>query len=317
MQGGILAARSQAEGESTRGFRPLSTGWQALPFPGLTLRQADHTLASQAHDRATGVSVPDRSATPRSIVRLIRAGTLDAGLASILWMLVEARVPLIVAAPDGGADAAAILGALLECLPPEIRRVDLAGSQETFDWLPQAAQLGWSGTAGAVGAAPVRPDSVMLVAPELSGRAPTHTWGERARIAVRATSLGYGLATTMQAGSLNEVFDALGRPPVSLTADELSYLGCVVILGRPDGDRCRVLAAHYLRPILRDVHGHTQRLGPALLAAWDPADGAYEHFGWGITPELAFRVGQRPGDFEAEVERRRELLDQRAAKSAV
>jgi hypothetical protein len=69
-----------------------------------------------------------------------------------------------------------------------------------------------------------------------------------------------------------------------------------------------VVAAHYVRPVARDQHGHLQRLGPAVLATWDPAEDAFEHFGWGVTPELALRVGRRAGDFEIEVDRRRDYL---------
>ena len=112
----------------------------------------------------------------------------------------------------------------------------------------------------------------------------------------------------MRADSLDDVFASLERPPVSLTPDELSYLGCVLILRRVDGARQRVTAAHYVRPFVRDTHGHTQRLGPAVLSTWDPARDAFEDFGWGITPELAFRIGVRPGDFELEVDRRRAVL---------
>jgi hypothetical protein len=75
----------------------------------------------------------------------------------------------------------------------------------------------------------------------------------------------------------------------------------------------RVAAAHYVRPVVRDQHGHLQRLGPAVLATWDDAADAFEHFGWGITPELARRVGRRAGDFEIEVDRRREHLEGLAA----
>ena len=68
-------------------------------------------------------------------------------------------------------------------------------------------------------------------------------------------------------------------------------------------------AAHYVRPVARDTHGHVQRLGPAVLATWDPTEDAFEHFGWGITPELARRVGRPAGDFEIEVDRRRDHLE--------
>ncbi len=244
----------------------------------------------------------------RSIVELITAGTLDPGLAATLWSLVEARVPLLVVAAATGDGKSTLLRALLDLLPPEVVRVELDGSVETFDWLPQASELGWPGKARARAGVPVRPDTTVLVADELSPDLPNHVWGERARIAVRSTTIGYGLAATMPGDSLDDVFDALGRPPVSLTEDELSYVGCVLILRRVDGARRRVVAAHYVRPFVRDTHGHTQRLGPAVLATWDASRDVFEDFGWGITPELAFRVGMRAGDFELEVERRREVL---------
>jgi len=144
--------------------------------------------------------------------------------------------------------------------------------------------------------------------PEFSDHLPSYTWGEEARIAIRAVTIGYGLAATIHADSLDDVFETLGRPPVAVTDDELSRLGIVLIL-RPVGDGLRrVAAAHYVRPTSRDEHGHVQRLGPAVLATWDANVDRFEHFGWGVTPELALRVGSKAGDFELEVDRRREYL---------
>jgi hypothetical protein len=137
---------------------------------------------------------------------------------------------------------------------------------------------------------------------------PAYTWGLAARIAVRAASIGYGLAATIHADSLDDVFDLLHRPPVRLADDELSHLGLVLVLRRVEGGRRRVVAAHYVRPVARDQHGHLQRLGPAVLATWDPAADAFEHFGWGVTPELAMRTGRPAGDFVIEVDRRRDYL---------
>jgi hypothetical protein len=250
---------------------------------------------------------------PRSIVALLLDGTLDAHLAATLWLLVERRVPLIVASTEVGAEASTLLEALLGFLSPDVTRHDLAGSDEAFEWLPQASELGWPGTWVMGDAAPAHPAGTMLVASALSDHLPAYTWGERARIAVRATAIGYGLAATIEADSLDEVLDSLGRPPVSLAADELSYLGCVLILRRVEGGRGRVVAAHYIRPFVRDTHGHTQRLGPAVLATWDAPRDVFEDFSWGITPELAFRTGTRPGDFEVDVDRRTELLARLAA----
>ena len=252
--------------------------------------------------------------TPRSIVELMRTGTLDAELAATLWVLIEGRVPVIVAGAMGGTGKSTLLAALLDFLPTSARTVELEGDMETFDWLPQATELGWHRTPGARSSArenaPVRPDTTILLIPELSDHLPSYTWGEEARIAIRAASVGYGLAATMHADSLEGVLDALRRPPVRADDDELSRLGVVLVLRRLEDGRRRIAAAHYIRPTARDEHGHVQRLGPAVLATWDPTEDAFEHFGWGVTPELARRVGRKAGDFELEVDRRRAYLEQ-------
>ena len=160
---------------------------------------------------------------------------------------------------------------------------------------------------------PGPPDTTVLLALELSDHTPAYIWGEAARTTVRAASIGYGLAATIHADSLDDVFDALRRPPVRLADDELSRLGVVLVLRQVDDDRRRVVAAHYVRPVARDLHGHLQRLGPAVLATWEPATDTFEHFGWGVTPELARRIGRHAGDFEIETDRRREHLDRLVA----
>ncbi len=268
---------------------------------------------SPARDRWT----PHRSTPePRSIVELIRDGMLDPELAATVWLLVEARVPVIVAADERGSGRSTLMRAILDFVPPRVERIELAGAEETFAWLPQATELGWHARPGSgdrdirspVRSSPVRPDATMLVAADLSDDLPTSTWGEAARIAIRAATIGYGLAASIRADGLDEVLDRLARPPVSASDDELSRIGVVLIIRRPNDERPRVVAAHYLRPTARDEHGHVQRLGPAVLATWDPIRDRFEHFGWGITPELAIRVGRKAGDFELELERRRELI---------
>ncbi len=326
------------EVEEAWSMRPIETaGWRRWPpsAPRLTLPGVGRTLAAP-----NGEPPSDRSEIPladtspargrwavrhvpptsRSIVELLRAGTLDAELAATLWVLIEGRVPVTVAAEAQQVGKSTLLAALLDFLPPGIRTVELQGATETFDWLPQATELGWRRPRGGTAPGPdrdgdqpaqpppIRPDDTVLLVPEFSDHLPSYTWGEEARIAIRAVTIGYGLAATIHADSLDDVFDVLRQPPVEVSDEELSRLGIVLIL-RSVGDGVRrVVAAHYVRPISRDEHGHVQRLGPAVLATWDANLDRFEHFGWGVTPELALRVGSKAGDFELEVDRRRDHL---------
>ncbi len=142
----------------------------------------------------------------RSITELIRAGTLDAELAATLWVLIEGRVPVIVAAATTGTGKSTLQDALLGFVPRDVRQIELAGAAETFDWLPQASELGWQRTrdraTGSGEPTPaVRPETAMLVVPEFSDHLPSYTWGEEARIAIRAATIGYGLMGTLHADS--------------------------------------------------------------------------------------------------------------------
>ncbi len=286
---------------------------------------------------------------PRSIVELISLGSLDAELAALLWLLVEGRVPLVVAANPPLAGKTTTLTALLDFLPPGTRRFVVHGSAEDFAWLPEAGRLGWRRMAGddairlplarsnqphaegypqsnepGTRVEPADPRSAYLLVNEMSSHLPVYTWGRHAQLLVRSLSLGYGMGATLHADSLEEVLAQLGSSEIGLTDDEVSHLGVVLILrvvrSDVDGDRSaaangvrerlvrRIVAAHYVRPLARDAHGHLQRLPPAVLAAWDPERDRFDHFAWGIAPELASRVGRRAGDFEREQGRRAEFL---------
>ena len=122
-------------------------------------------------------------------------------------------MPLVVAGDGPGRPASRrSSGRCSTSCRRTIRVVELAGADETFDWLPQASELGWPGVAPPVRAADGGRRSGrtrrVLLAAELSDHLPAYTWGEAARIAVRAASIGYGLAATIHADSLDDVFDA-------------------------------------------------------------------------------------------------------------
>jgi hypothetical protein len=89
-----------------------------------------------------------------------------------------------------------------------------------------------------------------------------------------------------------------------------------VVLGDTGGAR-RVAAAHYVRPVALDPHGHVQRPLPAVLATWNPTRGAWDHFAWGVLAELGDRTRRAPLDLEHEQARRASRLLDRAHDGVV
>ncbi|MCJ7710332.1 MAG: hypothetical protein MUQ32_05815 [Chloroflexi bacterium] len=248
----------------------------------------------------------------------LREGVLDAELAALAWLTLEGGIPIVVAG-EAGTGRKALRDALQELLPAGARTVTLAGEAETFAWKAEAVELGWRHDGPWVpeadteriragdGGAPV-----VLIA-DLEDRSDAATWGEHARLTIRSLAVGYGLAATATGTTLEDVLGRLASAPVGAIDDELTRLGVVLILGRDADGRRRVLAAHYLRPVARDLHGHIQRLPPAVLATWNPAAGRFEHFAWGVVGELAGRTGRRPVEFEREQAVRALELATRAA----
>ena len=147
-------------------------------------------------------------------------------------------MPVIVAGEVDASARARVLDALLSALPGDVRRIELAGPTEDFAWLPEAGSIGWRSdgpTPGRPAIEPATADSAVILAGDLATDELGATWAGVVRIAVRAVSVGYGLAGTIAAPSLEAVLGQLRAAPRRLTEDELSRLGLVLIVeAQPD-----------------------------------------------------------------------------------
>ena len=77
----------------------------------------------------------------RPLVNLLRAGALDAELAALLWLLLEARTPAVAVGTEPGACDRVVDG--LRGLLPETARLVEVAPDDDFEWLPEAVELGW------------------------------------------------------------------------------------------------------------------------------------------------------------------------------
>jgi hypothetical protein len=230
--------------------------------------------------------------------RLVGARLLDAPLAALAWLMLERGVPAIVAGRE-----AAVVDALLDALSAALPR----------DRRPDPV-LGAGG------------DRLVRVAGRLGVDSPQGIL----RAALGATTGRSGLALAIGADDLAGVLAVLHGQ--GLTDDEISFMGVVLVLGARDtgsaagatdgrrldaGGPARLVAAHYLRPVVLDAGGHPRRLPPAVLATWDPAADAWDDYTWGIAADLAERSRMRLGDLEAERDRRAAALTDHASGELV
>jgi hypothetical protein len=126
---------------------------------------------------------------------------------------------------------------------------------------------------------------------------------------------GTAVGLSVPGGDLTSIVEALEAPPSALPDDAVRRLGVVLVLAeRALGTR--VVAAHNLRPTQRDGGGHLQRRPPAVLATWDADTDSFEHFAWGVTPELGDRVDRAQADLE-DRQRGRAALIERAVGAGV
>ena len=200
-------------------------------------------------------------AVPEPVVdlpELIRDGVLDAELAALCWLMVEGGVPVVVTGEPEVSERLLLADVLIH-LPP---------------------------------AAPALIIDLDAGQPSVASLASFMRAGMR-------------LAAVAGAPGLKELVESATGQATGLPEDAVRRLGVVLVVGLvpsvtpgPVTDRLRVLAAHYLRPLERDGGGHVQRRPPAVLATWDTAADAFDHFAWGVTGELADRVDRSQASFE-------------------
>jgi energy-coupling factor transporter ATP-binding protein EcfA2 len=146
-----------------------------------------------------------------SIIDVVNSGAIDFKLAGLLWLLMEHRASVLVAAGPSFAGKSTLLHALLDFLPPEIEQITLRGYGEDF----KLTGVG-------------KPDKTYLVTEEISNHSYEYLWGHQVVRALELIPKGYALGGTIHARNIKEVayvLHALGAP-----ASLIARIGLVITL---------------------------------------------------------------------------------------
>lgn len=148
-----------------------------------------------------------------SVIDLLRNGNLDSRIAAFLWLAVEARASMVVAATVEDAGKTTMLTALLDFLPEQVETLYLRGWYERFDF---------SDTHD--------PNTTYVLCNEISDNLPTYLWGPGVRRLFEATQEGFPLATTLHASGAKEMVQLLTSFPLEVPSQLLSSIDLVLTL---------------------------------------------------------------------------------------
>ncbi|MBM2826168.1 MAG: putative type secretion system protein [Dehalococcoidia bacterium] len=228
-----------------------------------------------------------------SVVELIRRGNLDSPLAAFLWIMLEHRASIIVAAGPRQVGKSTVLHALTAFLPSDTAMAYTQGVTEDFSFIEQT-----------------KASSTFIVVNELSDHTPYYLWDTKVARLFDLLEMGYAMGATMHADRPEEVISALSDEPANIPpASIAAHLNLIIFLGAFKGrDQVirRITAVCGIRPNPLAPGG----VGIRSLAAWQPDTDTFTIF---KSPEALEELAQwahaSSQELQREVSTRAALLD--------
>ena len=204
---------------------------------------------------------PGREENRLTILDLIRNETLDVETAALLWLLIDAKKSIVVAAAPQLAGKTTLLTALLDLVPPRYEKVFTRGLDEDFSWVSRT-----------------NPVDTYVFVPELSDHTPGYLWGDKLKRLFRELERGYSMGATMHADTPEQVLATLEGPPMFIHRELLANLHAVVTL-RLDSDLVGVGRRGEMTRRLKQVSIQVPDRSPPLvtLVSRDTQTGALRH----------------------------------------
>jgi flagellar protein FlaI len=267
------------------------------------------TWGKEVTSLGSSFSIRKLRATPYTISELIRAGTLDAGLAAYLWLLLEMKGFVIIAGVTASGKTT-LLNALATVLNPNWKVLSIEDTREITlpqgGWKPLHTRYAHGTSGGDVTLFDLvklslreRPDFVVL----------GESRGEEVQALFQAAATGTGCLTTFHASNPEGLTTRLTQPPLSVAQSSLALIDAVVFMVRGQGGHRFVQSVvepaargpEWTGVFLRDSEG-VQREGSASLGRRGQGFG---HSAKKISAELEKRtafldalVGRGVADYE-------------------
>jgi archaeal flagellar protein FlaI len=196
------------------------------------------TYAGELTPGSSTITIRKFPRSPYTIIDLVRNGTINDITAAYIWLMLEEKRFVLIAGPTGSGKTT-LLSAFLQLLPARAKILTLEDyhPEINLSWHRNWHRFVTRRTLGetAYSLADIlrlslrhRPDYTVV----------GEVRGTEARVMFSAASTGHGMASTIHAEGLEDVYQRLTSVSMGVQQDELSFLDVVVLIrGTPRGRR--------------------------------------------------------------------------------
>jgi len=211
----------------------------AYPITDLAL-QGNHRISvlyqKEVTPKGTSFTIRKFKQDPYSIVDLISFGTISAEIATYLWMLMEAKMSIMVIGSTGSGKTT-ILNAITGLIDPDFKIFSVEDVSEINikheNWFSLVSRTGFGPTGeGEIGLYDLiksgvrhRPDYIVV----------GEIRGSEAYVMFQAMATGHGGLCTMHADSLESASKRLQQKPMDIPASYMALMNCAIIIRRVKG----------------------------------------------------------------------------------
>ena len=211
----------------------------AYPISDLAL-QGNHRISvlyqKEVTPKGTSFTIRKFKQDPYSIIDLISFGTISVDVAAYLWMLMEAKMSIMVIGSTGSGKTT-ILNAITGLIDPDFKIFSVEDVSEINikheNWFSLVSRTGFGNSGeGEIGLYDLiksgvrhRPDYIVV----------GEIRGSEAYVMFQAMATGHGGLCTMHADSLESASKRLQQKPMDIPASYMALMNCSIVIRRVKG----------------------------------------------------------------------------------